>query len=152
MQMRAEATDNRGSRISAQNGTPGVWHAICIVLTGKSLPDEFRWGHISDASSFLRSMHNNRSSTFNKLLGLYMLQWTLKWYAFLLKTSCLRSLQIAFFSCYLPTFLTLSSPVAYLGLYLQAAASACHLIQPNLVHMIPPAFTGERHGLRSRKQ
>jgi hypothetical protein len=57
--MRAEATENRSLRISAQNRTPGVWNAICIVLTGKSLPDEYRWGHISDASSFLRSMRNN---------------------------------------------------------------------------------------------
>jgi hypothetical protein len=73
MQLRAEATEHRGSHITPQNGVPGVWNAICIVLTGKSLPDEFRWGHISDASSFLRSMRHNCSCTFNKL-GLYMLQ------------------------------------------------------------------------------
>jgi hypothetical protein len=75
MQMRTEATENRGTKISAQNGTPGLWNAICLALTGRPLPEEFRWGHIADASAFLRTLRNHRSCTYNNL-GLYMLQIT----------------------------------------------------------------------------
>jgi hypothetical protein len=72
LQMRNEATEKRCSSITQKNVTPGVWNSICIVLTGQFLPPEYRWGMMSDASSFLRTLRGKRC-IYNKL-GLYMLQ------------------------------------------------------------------------------
>jgi hypothetical protein len=70
--MRKEASEKRGSSIALKNGTPGVWNSICVVLTGQSLPPEYRWGMMSDAATFLRTLRG-KSCIHNKL-GLYMLQ------------------------------------------------------------------------------
>lgn len=55
-----------------RDSTPGSWNDICIVLTGKNLPDEYRHGPRQPASAFLRSIRQT-SGQYNKL-GLYMLQ------------------------------------------------------------------------------
>lgn len=74
-----QITDHQTTlRGESDNVTPGSWNDLCLVLTGRNLPEVYRHGPRHAASVFLRDLRGT-SAVFNKL-GLYMLQCTaLSW-------------------------------------------------------------------------